>query len=351
MCAAPVLAASAATPPSVTVDADGTIHSDGLVVPLSDFLSPQARAGQAARLNGKPFPVATAGQVVQMRGFVDTAMKGIVAKWLVVAPARIHAEAMNGVQTDVVTPASGIAPQNAHRVLINLHGGGFFAGARSGGQAEAVPIAARGRIKVVTVDYRMAPEAKFPAASEDVEKVYRKLLETYKPQEIGIYGCSAGGTLVAQSTAWLQHKHLPRPGAIGIFCSGAMPGFWYGGDGFSVTQMMNGRTAATPADMRDGAGNLYMAGVDQTKDPLAAPALFPKVLAEFPPTLLLSSTRDSALSNVLVTNVRMLQAGVDTQLLVLEGLGHGEFDTLPGTPEATQAADLIWRFFDKHLAH
>jgi acetyl esterase/lipase len=321
-----------------------------LVVPLSDFLSPQARAGQAARLTHKPFPVVTARDVLKMRGFVDTAMQGIVAKWQVVTPAHITPEIMNGVQTDVVTPASGISPENAHRVLINLHGGGFFAGGRSGGQAEAIPIAARGRIKVVTVDYRMAPEFKFPAASEDVEKVYRKLLETHKPQEIGIYGCSAGGTLTAQSTAWLQHKGLPAPGAIGIFCSGAMPGFWYGGDGFSLAQMLNARPNATPAEMRDGAGNLYMAGIDQTKEPLAAPALFPEVLAKFPPTLMLSSTRDTSLSNVLVTNVRLLQAGVDTQLLVLEGLGHGEFDTLPDAPEAITAADLIWKFFDKHLA-
>ncbi len=81
------------------------------------------------------------------------------------------------------------------------------------------------------------------------------------------------------------------------------------------------------------------------------PGLFPQVLAKFPPTLILTGTRDSSMSNALVTNMRLLDAGVDTQLLVLEGIGHGEFNTLPGTPEATQTFTQIWRFFDKHLGH
>jgi len=345
LCAVPL---TAQTAPSIHVDASGTIHADGLSVPVSDYLSPAARASQAARLQRPTPPIITRDTVVTARTLTDQAMRATLAKWQAIAPATITPVTMNGVQTDVIVPTAGTAPENAHRVLINLHGGGFFAGARSGGQVESVPLAARGRIKVVSVNYRLAPEATFPAASEDVALVYRALLKTYKPENIGIYGCSAGGTLVAQSLAWFQHAKLPRPGAAGIFCSGAMPSFWYGGDAFSVTQMMNARLAATPADMKDGAGNLYMAGIDQ-HNPLVAPALYREVLARFPPTLLVTGTRDSAMSNVLVTNVRLLEAGTDTQLLVLEGLGHGEFNNLPGTPEATQAFDLIWRFFDRHL--
>ncbi|MDZ5648498.1 alpha/beta hydrolase fold domain-containing protein [Nitrospirillum sp. BR 11828] len=334
---------------TLTVDADGTIHVDGLSVPVSDLLSPEARAIQAARLVQPPAPVLREDGVPTARIATDKFQKMIAQQWLARYPARIETVTMNGVRTDVVTPDAGIAPENQHRVLINLHGGGFFAGAVSGGLAEAVPVAGRGRIKVVTVDYRLAPENRFPAASEDVEHVYRALLTRYKPAEIGLYGCSAGGTLVAQSVAWFQSRHLPPPGAIGVFCSGAMPGFWYGGDSFATTQMMNARLQATDDDMRDGAGSLYLAGRNQD-DPLVTPALFPQVLAKFPPTLLITSTRDSAMSNVLVTNARLLAAGVETQLFVQEGLGHGEFNYVVGSPEAAQAYDVIWRFFDKHLA-
>jgi acetyl esterase/lipase len=342
-------AAAQSRAPAIHVDGDGTVHADGVTVPVSEFLSPQARALIAARLQRPAPPPPTGDLVVAARAKTEQMMRGFLAQWQAISPATITPMRMGGVQTDVVVPASGIAPENAHRVLINLHGGGFFTGARTGGQVESVPLAVRGRIKVVTVDYRLAPEARFPAASEDVESVYRALLKTYKPENIGIYGCSAGGTLVAQSLAWFQRSKLPRPGAAGIFCSGAMPGFWYGGDSFAVTQMMNAQIAVSPAALNQGPGNLYMDGSDP-RSALAAPALFPEVLAQFPPTLLVTGTRDTSMSNALVTNVRLLEAGAETQLLVLEGTGHGEFDMLPGTPEATQAFDLIWRFFDKHLA-
>jgi hypothetical protein len=67
---------------------------------------------------------------------------------------------------------------------------------------ESVPIASVGRFKVITVDYRQAPEATFPVASEDVAAVYKDLLKTYKPENIGVYRCSAGGALTAQAGAW-----------------------------------------------------------------------------------------------------------------------------------------------------
>ena len=76
---------------------------------------------------------------------------------------------MGGVQVETFEPAVGIAPGNRKRVLINLHGSGFMlGGGGTGGAVESAPIAGVGRIKVVSVDYRMAPEHRFPAATEDV---------------------------------------------------------------------------------------------------------------------------------------------------------------------------------------
>ncbi len=336
--------------PAPRVDADGTVHADGVAVPPSEFLSPQARAALTARLQVAPPQLGKGDDFVKTaRANNDVFAKAVIAKWQAITPTRIDPVMLGGVQTDVVVPIAGIAPENKKRVLINLHGGGFFTGARSGGQAEAVPLAGRGRIKVVTVDYRLAPEHKFPAASEDVAAVYRALLKDYKPENIGIYGCSAGGALVAQSVAWFQQHQLPAPGAIGIFCSGAMPGYWYSGDSFAFTPMMNARAQAAPTDVKTGVGTMYLDGASE-QDPLVAPAMFPEVLAKFPPTLVISGTRDTAMSNAIVTNGKLLDAGVETQLFIQEGIGHGEFTLIPGTPEATQAYNVIWRFFDRHLA-
>ena len=121
-----------------------------------------------------------------------------------------------GIYTDIVTPKDGVATKNRNRVLLNVHGGGFISGARTAALVESIPIASVEKIKVITIDYRMGPEYKFPAASEDVAAVYKEMLKEYQPQHIGLYGCSAGGMLTAMSIAWFQKNHLPNPSAIGV---------------------------------------------------------------------------------------------------------------------------------------
>jgi monoterpene epsilon-lactone hydrolase len=333
-----------------TVDAAGSVHATDITIPISNFLSPEARADLEARLKG-PSMVdrAKGGGMLALRAIADVDQQKLIERWQKIYPSDITTEAMGGVRTHTVTPKAGIAPENRNRVLVNLHGGGFFLGSRFGGQLEAIPVAGRGRIKVITVDYRLAPENKFPAAHEDVERVYRELLKTYKPDHIGFFGCSAGGTLVGQSVAWFQSRHLPRPAAVGIFCAGLMPTFWFGGDSQAMTPAANGQAQFDPTGTRPGTESSYFDGID-LRNPLIEPAEFPQILAKFPPTLLLTGTRDVAMSNALITNARLLQAGVETQLLVQDGLGHGEFGNMPGTPEATLAFDVIWRFFDRHLS-
>ena len=99
-----------------------------------------------------------------------------------------------------------------------------------------MPIAFVGKFRVISIDYREAPEYSFPAASEDVAKVYAELLKTYKPTNIGIYGCSAGGPLTAESIAWFQKLKLPLPGAVGMFCEGAA--FWTEGDSGVISMVL-----------------------------------------------------------------------------------------------------------------
>src|SRR3546814_5596313 len=106
-----------------------------------------------------------------------------------------------------------------------------------------MPIAAIGRIKVISVDYRQGPDFTFPAASEDVAAVYRELIKQYDPRNIGIYGCSAGGLLTAQSVAWLIDKKLPLPGAIAMLCEGGA--YWTEGDSSRMVYDTSASTMAT----------------------------------------------------------------------------------------------------------
>lgn len=339
--------------PKVTVDADGTVHVPPFSVPVSSYLSSEAKADMTKHIteHGWPQP---AGPITGPGPIIDQWRREMDEKIFIPAmerqkavyPVTIEAKTIAGVRTDVVTPKDGLAPKNKDRVLINLHSGGFQMGAGAAGVAESVPIAAVGKIKVITVDYRQGPEHKFPAASEDVAAVYRDLLKQYKAERIGIYGCSAGGRLAAQAVAWFQKEKLPRPGAIGIFCSSA--GGVGGGDSTYVAPPLNGQSSPPlPAPGQPPRTSAYFAGTDP-KDPLIAPVYSPDVLAKFPPTLVVTATRDMALSSAVYTHTQLVKAGVDAELHVWEGLGHGFFYS-PDMPESKEAYDVIVHFFDQHL--
>ncbi len=78
----------------------------------------------------------------------------------------------------------GRGPGNARRVLLNIHGGGFLS-EPTAALAESIPIAATMGVQVISIDYRMSPEAKFPAASEDIAAVYAEVLKTHEPAQVG----------------------------------------------------------------------------------------------------------------------------------------------------------------------
>jgi monoterpene epsilon-lactone hydrolase len=81
-------------------------------------------------------------------------------------PVSITSQRIGGVYSEIFTPSQGISRQNQKRVLINLHGGGFLEGSRTVSHLESIPIAGVAHIKVVSIDYRQAPEARFPAACD-----------------------------------------------------------------------------------------------------------------------------------------------------------------------------------------
>ena len=78
------------------------------------------------------------------------------------------------------------------------------------------------------------------------------------------------------------------------------------------------------------------------------PGLSPELLRQFPPTLLITGTRDMALSAVVRSQNLLSKAGVATELHVWEGMWHSFFSD-PEMPESRQAYETIVRFFDQHL--
>lgn len=249
---------------------------------------------------------------------------------------------IGAVRVHVVAPLEP-RPQNRRRALLCLHGGAFMWGAGSGALVEAIPIAAEMGVEVIAVDYRLAPEHVFPAASEDVAAVWRALLERHAPSALGVYGCSAGAILTAQSTAWTLKHDLPAPGALAMLGGGAGE---LGGDAPWLGSSLTGEDAS-PGEPVSLAALPYFAGA-AWDDGCVSPAADPGLLRRFPPTLLIAGGRDFAASSVTDLHLRLDQAGVDARLYVFDGLWHA-FHIFPRLPESRRVYQIMARFFDRTL--
>lgn len=332
--------AIAAAPPHV--DAQGNVDVPAFTVPFSSYASPEGRKlFQQMLEQGRDAPPLD-GPVAASRAYYDkinTARAELMER---LYPVRIEKRVIGSVPTQVVTPKQGIAMEQEHRVLINLHGGAFLWGAGAGGLVESIPVASVGRIEVITVDYRQGPEHVFPAASEDVAAVYHELLKRHPAKNIGIYGCSAGGGLTGEAVAWFLRHDLPVPGAIGIFCASIVD---IGGDSAYIAPVLAGEPP--PTSVLKFADLPYFKGADP-KDPMVFPASSPALLAKFPPTLLITGSRDFAMSSAIQSQRLLSDAGVDTELHVWDGMWHSFFSD-PEMPESKEAYAVMVKFFDQHL--
>ncbi len=198
-----------ATGDSATFDDDGTAHVTR-VVPMPATISPEAQKWLDSLAREKYGPQTLA----ERRASTDKWRAEDSAEAEKLFPVKIEEKTIRGVRTDVITPLE--TPEaNRGRVLINLHGGGF--NSDSGSLIEGVPICNLAKMPVVSVYYRLAPENPFPAAVDDVLAVYQELLKDHRPQNIGIFGTSAGGILTAEAAVKLKQAGLPLPGALGLF--------------------------------------------------------------------------------------------------------------------------------------
>jgi len=346
-------AAAGAQPPArnpVVVDPDGTVHVPAMAVPVSEFLSPEGKAYLRDHLLQVQRP-----EMLVQKGGVPPLLAGYLARQHQLYAVERQDTHIAGVHAYVYTPKQGISRRNQHRVLIDLHGGGFSGCWPGCAELESIPVSALGRIRVISLDYREAPEYHFPAASEDVAAVYRELLKTYDAKSIGIYGCSAGGMLTGQSVAWILRHDLPTPGAIAILCAGlTAPEAGFGGDAnYLTTAIGEARLPAPPLApgsspaAKSPLSLSYFSGTDP-HDPLIAPAQSPELLARFPPSLIVTGTRGFELSSAVYSHSLLIKAGAKSDLHVWEGMFHGFFYNAD-VPESRDCYNVIVRFFDSTL--
>jgi epsilon-lactone hydrolase len=320
---------------SATFDAGGTAHITR-VVPMPTTVSPEAQTWLESLTHTTPGPETLA----ERRARTDAWRAQDSAEARKLYPVNVEEATTAGVRTDIITPMT-MPAENKTRVLINLHGGGF--NSDSGSLIEGVPISSLAKMKVVSVYYRLAPENPFPAAVDDVVAVYKELLKTYKPHSIGIFGTSAGAILTCEVTVKLKQLGLPLPGALGVFSS--LADFSRPGDSRQLFTLNGFPGQLQPVDPQHLPDNEYVRKTDR-KDPVLSP-LFAD-LHSWPPSLLVTSTRDLLLSDTAIFHRALLRAGDDSQLVVFEALPHAFWYHFQ-LPETQEALELMAKFFDQKV--
>ncbi len=321
----------------VPVTPDGTTSIPALDIPSTPLMS---REGNESRVEHILTERGLSGRPI---GDFNAALFGPrLERTKAAYPVKIRDATIGGVPVRIYEPPGG-APKAP--VLINVHGGGFVGCFTECGGLESIPVAALTGLRVISIDYRLAPKAQFPEASQDVEAVYREVLKTTPARRIGLYGGSAGGLLTAQSLAWFQKQGLPAPAAAGVFCAGGDASM--GGDSRILGMLLG--DGEVPAGGPGGGGPRlgYMRSA-AASEPTAYPASDATTLKTFPPTLVIVGTRDFALSSAVNLHSKLVAQGVDARLHVWEGGRHAFFYDAR-VPEAREAYAVMAQFVNERL--
>jgi epsilon-lactone hydrolase len=325
-----------------------TADAPMLQVPARSVPVPTTVSPQMAKIVGAPLranwnvlpktgdewkPVADAGAAATIKNIPGMAERLHV---------KVEKTVIDGVRAFVVTPEV-IPPENRNRLLIHVHGGCYVLNPGEAALPEALFMAGFGHFKVIAVDYRMPPEAYFPAALEDGLTVYKNAIKTIDSKNVAIFGSSAGGALTLEILLKARQDGVPLPGAIAP--GTPMSDVTKVGDTF-VTNAMLDNVLVSPDGFCDAGTRVYANGHD-LKDPLLSPVYGD--MKGFPPAILTSGTRDLLLSNTVRVHRKLREAGVEAVLQVFEGRSHAQFYRDDTAPEAKEAFEEIAAFFDKHL--
>lgn len=136
--------------------------------------------------------------------------------------AAVERKPIGGVPCDVIHPPRANASQANRRVVLYLHGGGFFVHLPNSYQRFAKRIAKSSGATVYLPDYRLAPEHRFPRGADDCLAVYRALLaDGCDPGMMTVMGDSAGGNLALVTLLRARDEGLPLPACATLLSPGA----------------------------------------------------------------------------------------------------------------------------------
>lgn len=198
-------------------------------------------------------------------------------------------------------------------VILYLHGGGYISGNMEYARGFATVLAVSNNIKVCCLEYRLAPENRFPAAPDDAYSVYRYLLESgYKPENIVLCGESAGGGLAYSLALVLKENDVPMP--CGIIAISPWSDLTLSGTSYEENKALD------PSMTKERLQFFAECYTDSADSPYASP-LFGE-LTGFPPSLIFVGGDEIMLSDAVRLHEKLISGGNDSALYIAPGMWH-----------------------------
>jgi len=250
----------------------------------------------------------------------------------------IEDRVINGITTQWTTPKD---LKHKDKVMIFIHGGGMVVNTRKTQMPLQVGVANSLGVKVVSIEYPLAPEHPYPAAVHDIVKAYQGIIAEYGAENVGLFGTSAGGGLTAATLLRLKADGLPLPAASAPLSPEAdmtASGYLFAAVGLNDPIL--------PPYGTYTAVRSYARGSDPT-DPLVSPVFGD--WTGMTPMFLLCGTSEVLASDAIRIAANARTQGVDVTLYVSDGMWHVPIGDGTGVPELQQAYDEMIRFFERHL--
>lgn len=255
-----------------------------------------------------------------------------------------YAGTTNPAQTlDLLLPRTP-ATSDPLPIVMNIHGGAFKMGDKSGGLEDVIPLVASGHYAAASINYRLSGEAVWPAQIHDCKAAVRWVranADSYHldPRHIGVIGQSAGGHLVAmlgttggnESQEGTLGPHVGTDSRVQCVV-----------DQFGPTELLT--MGGTHDNLHSPEADLIGGPVQEHQDVARQASPITYVKPDLPPFLVIHGDQDTTVPFNQSERIAaaLKQAKVDCTFIVVQGAGHGGFRN----PEL---GVRIRTFFDKHL--
>jgi len=247
-----------------------------------------------------------------------------------------------GVDADGVSAEWVAASEAGSGAILYLHGGGYVTGSVISHRGMAASLSRTSGCRVLTVDYRLAPEHKHPAQVEDAHTAYRWALNNgVDASSLVVAGDSAGGGLTVATLLAVRDAGDPMA-AAGVCIS---PWVDLEGIGDSMTTKAGQDPTVSYQGLMDMAAHFL--GDGNRRDPLAAP--LHADLSGLPPLLLIVGTSEVLLDDAVRLHENAESAGVDSTLEIWEDMIHIWPWFAPFLPEGQQAMEQMGDFIKEQV--